>query len=139
MLFRTIIVKNQRQKAKDLFSFALGEAGENMFDTELSDGSFISSGSIHRLLIDLLPFDGNVQVKTGEQEGMNGEMMDIVETIWGRVLSGNAESVRELITANGQDMTLADIQSVFNDMDITDEEPFVAMLRRGVEMKTSAE
>jgi hypothetical protein len=112
--YRCLIVPDaQVAFARDLSATVAGPAGAGMWTTPLSPTGaepvthWISAGLIGEDFANLLPFGDN---------------------------PGNAALVAELATANGMETNAEQVQILFDDSDITEEESHEAMARLGLMM-----
>lgn len=126
---RTIIVPAAfQQLAQGLCEAAAeGDAGRGMFTTGLSpDGTepathYISSGPIYESLADLLP------LTTFDEDGQP------------TTRPGDVAAVEAIADQAGIDLPAGTIAALFNAIDVTEQEPFAAMARLGVQIVQVAE
>lgn len=126
-IFRTLIIPASQVELARQIAASFGPGGVGMWTTELSaDGTepathFISTGFIPEQFAFMVP----CQTWTQDEEG-----------VWTQTSSepGNPEAVYEAATAQGVDCTLADIEAVFAAADVTEQEPFIAMSRLGLQI-----
>ena len=106
---------------------AAGEAGAGMFATGLSATGeapathFISSGAVETKFADILPLSTITTV-------------DEVETV--ERSAGNIEEVIQLAKDAGQTVDAQTIGSLFAALDVSEQPPFVAMARFGLQLVT---
>lgn len=108
---------------------ALSPAGAGMWSTPLTSkedpqgetSHFISTGNISE------EFAAMVPQQVYEQED---DLWVLAETI-----PGSPEMITEACNAAGLEVTLEEIQSIFLEADVTDQDPFVAMQRLGLVLK----
>ena len=123
-IFRTIIVPASfQQLAQGLCAAAAeGDAGEGMFTTGLSpDGAgpathYISSGSIATEFGDLLP------LTTFDEDGAP------------TTRPGDVATVEAIADQAGITLPAGTIAALFNAIDVTEQEPFTAMARLGLQI-----
>ena len=124
---RTIIVPAAFQQLAQALceAAAEGDAGKGMFTTALSaDGTepathYISSGPIYESLADLLP----LTTVAYEEE-------DAAET----TRPGNVAAVESIAAQAGFTLPPGTIAALFNAIDVTEQEPFTAMARTGLQI-----
>lgn len=124
---RTIIVPAAfQQLAQGLCEAAAeGDAGAGMFTTGLSaDGTepashYISSGPIYESLADLLPLTS-----------VDYEQEDATET----TRPGEVQTVEAIALQAGFTLPPGTIAALFNAIDVTEQEPFTAMSRLGLQL-----
>ena len=132
---RTIIVPAAfQQLAQGLCEAAAeGDAGKGMFTTGLSaDGTepashYISSGPIAAEFGDLLP------LTTVEPSTEDGEPDTVTER------PGNVPVVEGMAAQAGITLPAGTIAALFDAIDVTEQEPFTAMARLGVQIVQVAE
>ena len=122
---RTIIVPAAFQALAQVLccSFAEGDAGAGMFTTGCSpaDGTeptscYMSSGPIYETLADLLP------LTTFDEDGQP------------TTRPGNVEAVEAIATQAGFTLPPGTIAALFDAIDVTALDPWVAMARLGVQI-----
>lgn len=124
-LFRTLIIPAVDAPLTREIAASFGPGGDGMFTTPLSaDGldpatHFISSGYIPAEFAYMVPYQDWQQDETGT---------------WVLVASepGDPVAVYQAASAQGVTCTLADVEAIFADADVTAQEPFVAMGRLGL-------
>lgn len=124
----TIILPAAAQAlAQGLCVAAAGEAGAGMFTTGLSATGeapathYISSGAIEMQFADILPLSTITTV-------------DEVETV--SKTSGNIEAVIQLAKDAGQAVDAKTIGGLFAALDVSEQPPFAAMARLGLQLVT---
>jgi hypothetical protein len=125
--FRTAIVPSANAEFARSLVAALSPGGSGMFTTPLSASGldpathYISTGYISSQLVSLMP------LQTWEQDE---------EGNWTMTAStpGDAATVRAAAMAQGFTCTLAEVQALFTAADGTDQQPFVAMGRLGLQI-----
>lgn len=124
---RTIVIPASLQtKAQGLTKGLAGTAGDGMFITGLSATGnepathYISSGPISDDMAALLPCTSVAQDATGK---------DIVTTT-----PGQPAAVPALAAKAGITTTLAQINALYASIDVSDQEPFAAMARLGLQI-----
>ncbi len=127
MLHRTIIVPKAKQAlSQSLCAGLAGNAGDGMFTTGPSATGkapathYISSGPISHDIAALLPCKKVTQDKDGKA---------VVTTT-----PGMPEAVPALATKAGISTTKAKITALYAAIDVSDQPPFVAMARLGLQM-----
>lgn len=123
MMLRTIIIPAALQtKAQGLCKGLAGTAGDGMFTTGLSATGnapathYISSGPISDDMAALLP------CTTVDSEGV------------ATTLPGQPAAVPALAAKAGITTTLAQIKALYASIDVSDQEPFAAMARLGLQI-----
>ena len=116
-----IVAADQRDLAAQLCAVLAGAGGSGMFVTALSaDGAepathFISSGLIEDNFAALLPLDA------------------LVDDVWTRTYAGLPETIVQLYNAtDNPPVTLAQVQAVFAEADVSEEDPHAAIARLGL-------
>ena len=124
----TIILPAAAQAlAQGLCVAAAGEAGAGMFTTGLSATGeapathFISSGAVESKFADILPLSTIT-------------MVDEVETV--SKTTGDVEAVIQLAKDAGQAVDAKTIGGLFSALDVSEQPPFVAMARLGLQLVT---
>ena len=124
----TIILPAAAQSlAQGLCQAAAGEAGAGMFTTGLSATGeapathFISSGAVESKFADILPLSTIT-------------MVDEVETV--SKTTGDVEAVIQLAKDAGQAVDAKTIGGLFSALDVSEQPPFVAMARLGLQLVT---
>ena len=127
MKHRCIIIPAALQtKAQGLCKGLAGTAGDGMFITGLSATGnapathYISSGPISDGMAALLPCTSVTQDSEGK---------DVVTTT-----PGQPDAVPALAAKAGITTTLAQINALYASIDVSDQEPFVAMSRLGLQI-----
>jgi hypothetical protein len=126
-LFRTLIITAADAPLAHEIAAAFGPGGSGMFTTPLSaDGQepathYISSGYIPAEFVGLAPCTTWAMDEQG----------DWVEADH---YAGDAATVYAYASQAGITATLADIEGVFSRSDVSEQEPFVAMGRMGVQI-----
>ena len=129
-IFRTLILTAEVTPLAQQIAATLSPAGTNMWTTGLSaDGAepathFISTGYIGEDFAHMVP------CQTWEQA--DGQW-----TQTGSV-PGSPEAVYQACVAAGMEVTLAEIEAVFAAADVTEQEPFTAMGRLGLQIINGA-
>ncbi len=126
MKLRTIVIPAALQsKAQGLTKGLAGAAGDGMFTTGLSATGnapathYVSSGPISDDMAALLPCTSVTQV----------DGKDVITTD-----PGQPELVPALAKKAGITTTLTAIKTLYASIDVSDQEPFVAMSRLGLQM-----
>ena len=126
-IFRTLIVPaNQVELARSIAA-SFGSAGEGMWTTPLSSTGlfpathYISTGYIPEEFAYMVP----------EQFWEQDEEGNWLET---GSTEGNPVAVYEAAVAGGVECSLADVEGLFAAADVTEQEPFTAMGRLGVQI-----
>ena len=116
-----IVAADQRDLAAQLCAVLAGAGGSNMFTTPLSaDGAepathYISAGMIEDNFAALLPLDA------------------MVDDVWTRIYAGLPETIVQLYNAtDNPPVTLAQVQAVFAEADVSEEDPHAAIARLGL-------
>ena len=124
----TIILPAAAQAlARALCEAAAGESGAGMFTTGLSATGeapathFISSGAVENHFADILPV-GTVT------------MVDDVNTV--ERSAGDVDAVIQLAKDAGQTVDAKTIGGLFAALDVSEQQPFVAMARLGLQLVT---
>lgn len=127
MMLRTIIIPAALQtKAQGLCKGLAGTAGDGMFITGLSATGnapathYVSSGPISDGMAALLPCASVTQDSEGK---------DVITTT-----PGQPDAVPALAAKAGITTTLAQIKALYASIDVSDQEPFVAMARLGLKI-----
>lgn len=126
-IFRTLIVPASMVELARQIAASFGPAGENMWITALKSVSgsevthYISSGYIPTEFGFMVP----LQTWSYNEEGQ------IVLT---SSEPGNPVAVFEAASSQGVDCTQQDIDDLFEASDVTEQEPFVAINRLGLEI-----
>lgn len=130
--FRTLIVPSDYQSfASTLASTLGGLAGEDMFITGLSASgeapatNYVSTGCIGAGLAELLPLD----TYTTEIDPVTAQPV-VIHTH----KDGNPVKVTELALEAGLEVTVEQVTDLFNAADITEQEPFTAFARLGLQL-----
>lgn len=129
-VYRTLIVPAAFQALAQTLceTAAEGDAGKGMYTTALSANGqepashYISSGYIEDVFAGILPL---TSVTPAEAEGEP----DVVTTA-----PGQPEVVVQIAEQAGMPVPLETIQALFAAVDVSEQEPFVAMARLGVKM-----
>ena len=122
-----ILPKAAQTLAQALCVAAAGEAGAGMFITGLSPTGeapathFISTGAIETQFADILPLSTIT-------------MVDEVETV--SKTTGDVEAVTQLAKDAGQAVDAKTIGGLFAALDVSEQPPFVAMARLGLQLVT---
>lgn len=124
--FRTLILTAEVTPLAQQIAATLSPAGAGMWTTGLSaDGAepathFISTGYISQEFAHMVP------CQTWEQ----------VDGVWTETGSepGSPEAVYQACVAAGMEVTLAEIEAVFAGADVTEQDPFTAMGRMGLQI-----
>lgn len=121
--FRTLVVPaDYRDIAATIASTIGGSAGQNMFTTGLSASGqepathYVSTGYIGTEFAGILPLD------IYEADGTHTR------------IPGNPVAVVDLCAAQGLAVTLVQVEELFTASDISEQEPFVAFARMGVQI-----
>jgi hypothetical protein len=126
-LFRTLLVAAQDAPLARQIAAGFGPGGEGMWITPLSaDGTdpathYISTGYIPAEFVSLAP-------NTTWEQDEDGQW---VQTGY---YPGDADTVHAYATQAGISCTLEDVEGVFSRADCSEQEPFVAMGRMGVQI-----
>jgi hypothetical protein len=126
-IFRTLIIQADTADLAREIAATLSPAGAGMWTTGLSsDGNapathYISTGYITEEFAYMVPQQIYLQDESGAWQ--------LVET-----LPGNPEAVTQACNANGLEVTLEQVQAIFDTADVTEQEPFVAMQRLGLSL-----
>jgi hypothetical protein len=126
-IFRTMIITASNAPLARELAASFGPGGSGMWQTPLSaDGTepathFISSGYIPEAFAYMVPSQVWAQDENGDWVMTGSD-------------PGNPVAVYEAATAQGVVTTLADVEAVFATADVTDEEPFAAMGRLGLQI-----
>lgn len=126
-LFRTLIIQAQDAPVSRAIAQGFGPGGQGMWTTPLSaDGQepathYISSGYIPAEFVSLSPFT----TWTMDEDGT-----------WTQAdhYPGDAATVFAYASAGGLPITLQDIEGIFARSDVSDQEPFTAMSRMGLQI-----
>lgn len=125
--FRTVIIPMSNRVNARTISAAYDQVGDDMFPTFLSASGAdpathaISTGYIPKRFTDYLPFS------TWTYDGAQW-----VETV---VSTGNASAVRTFVNNKlGTSYTLTQVSNFLASLDISDQDPFVAMGRLGLKI-----
>lgn len=125
-LFRTLIVVVADVELARSIAASFGPAGENMWNTALSANGvypsayFISTGQIPSEFAVLMPYQA--------WEMWDGEWKRTQSTL------GEPVEIYNLAIAQGVVCTQEQVDQLFANCDITDQEPFTAMSRLGVQI-----
>ena len=131
-IFRTLIIQADTADLAREIASTLSPAGSGMWTTGLySDGKppathYISTGYIGPEFAYMVPQQIYLQDESGAWQ--------LVET-----LPGNPEAVTQACNANGLEVTLEQVQAIFDTADVTDQDPFVAMQRLGLTLVQESE
>jgi hypothetical protein len=126
-LFRTLLVAAQDADLARQIAAGFGPGGEGMFTTPLSaDGTdpathYISTGYIPAEFVSLAP-------NTTWEQDEDGQWVQTAH------YPGDAATVYAYATQAGVSCTLEDVEGVFSRADVSEQEPFVAMGRMGVQI-----
>jgi hypothetical protein len=126
-IFRTLIIQADTADLTREIAATLSPAGAGMWTTGLSsDGKqpashYISTGYITEEFAHMVPQQIYLQDESGAWQ--------LVET-----LPGNPEAVTQACNANGLEVTLEQVQAIFDTADVTEQEAFVAMQRLGLSL-----
>jgi hypothetical protein len=126
-LFRTLLVAAQDADLARQIAAGFGPGGEGMFTTPLSaDGTdpathYISTGYIPAEFVSLAP-------NTTWEQDEDGQWVQTAH------YPGDAATVHAYATQAGISCTLEDVEGVFSRADCSEQEPFVAMGRMGVQI-----
>lgn len=131
-IFRTLILPAEVTPLAQEIAAALSPAGAGMWTTGISPTGtapathYISSGLIGPDFAYLVPQQVYSQDESGDWQ--------LIET-----LPGNPEAVVAACNANGLQLSLEQVQAIFDTADVTDQEPFVAMQRLGLTLVQTVE
>jgi hypothetical protein len=126
-LFRTLLVAAQDADLARQIAAGFGPGGEGMWTTPLSaDGldpasHYISTGYIPAEFVSLAP-------NTTWEQDEDGQWVQTAH------YPGDAATVYAYATQAGVSCTLEDVEGVFSRADVSEQEPFVAMGRMGVQI-----
>jgi hypothetical protein len=126
-IFRTLIIPTANVELARAIAASFGTGGMGMWTTPLSaDGQepashYISSGYIPAQFAHLVPLQSWAQDEDG---------------VWVMTSSepGDPVAVYEAASAQGVECTQDDINAIFAASDVTEQEPFIAMARIGVQI-----
>lgn len=131
-IFRTLIIKADTvELARDIAS-TLSSTGQGMWTTGLATTAsqqathYISTGYITEEFAYMVPQQIYSQDESGD--------WNLIER-----LKGNPEAVAFACNANGLEVTLEQVQAIFDTADVTDQDPFVAMQRLNLVLVQDAE
>jgi len=130
--FRTLIVPSDYQQfASTLASTLGGLSGQDMFTTGLSASgqepatNYVSTGYIGAGLAEILPLD----TYTTEIDPQTDQPV-VIHTH----KDGDPVKVAELAVEAGLEVTVEQVTALFNASDITEQEPFTAFARLGLQL-----
>lgn len=130
--FRTMIVPSDYQTlAQNIAATLGGVAGEDMFIVGLSASgtapatNYVSTGYIGAQFASLLPLD----TYTTEIDPNTGEPV-VIHTH----KDGDPVLVAQLANQEGLEVTVEQVTDLFNASDVTEQEPFVAFARLGLQL-----
>ena len=124
-LFRTLIIAASDADTARAIAAAFGPGGEGMWTTPLSASGtdpathYISSGYIPAEFVSLAPCTTWAQDEDGQWIATD-------------TYPGDAATVYAYASQGGLPITLAEIESIFANSDVSSQEPFVAMSRLGL-------
>ena len=125
--FRTMIVPASQVVLARSLAAALGPGGEGMWITGLSPTGvlpatwFISTGGVPEQFAVLMP----LQVWEWSEAGAWVQTSSV---------AGNPAALHQIVLDAGVECTLAEIEALFAAVDVTEQEPYVAMARLGLEI-----
>ena len=134
-IFRTLIIPKAHVELARNIAASFGPGGENMWTTGLSSNGeepathYISSGYIQSEFAYLVPCKTWAFQQSEENEDSSWVVINSE--------SGNAEAVFETSTLQGVETTQDDVNSLFDAADVTEQEPFTAMARLGLQLVKS--
>ncbi len=126
-IFRTLIIVSDAADLARKIAATLSPAGAGMWTTGLSPNGkqpashYISTGYITEEFGYMVPQQIYLQDEYGAWQ--------LAET-----LPGNPEAVTQACNAAGLEVTLEQVQAIFDTADVTDQDPFTAMQRLGLSL-----
>ena len=126
-LFRTLVITAADAPLAREIAAAFGPGGQGMWVTGLSaDGGepathYVSSGYIPAEFVSLAPCSTWTQDEDGQWIAADHH-------------DGDAATVHAYATQAGLSLTLAQVEAIFSAADVSEQEPFIAMSRLGVQI-----
>ena len=130
-IFRTLILTAEVTPLSQKIAATLSPAGQNMWTTGMSATGeapathYISTGYIGPEFAHMVPLQVWEQDETGYWQLISTE-------------PGDPEAVTAACNAAGLEVTLEQVDAIFNAADVTEQEPFTAMARLGLQIVQEA-